>query len=88
MKIQIMHFNGCPHKEYALQALREALAEENIAADVEEIRVETDADARRWSFLGSPTIRVDGLDVEGAGAPNVYPGLRCRIYQSKDGQLY
>jgi hypothetical protein len=50
------------------------------------VPVETDDDARRLGFLGSPTVRIDGEDVdpEGKGAEHV--GLQCRLYPG-EGRL-
>jgi hypothetical protein len=51
--------------------------------------VDTPEDAERERFLGSPTVRVNGRDVDpGAGERTDY-GLKCRIYRStEDGQSH
>jgi hypothetical protein len=54
--------------------------------DVEELEVTTNEEALRLSFPGSPTIRVDGRDVDPAGA-NSRPALNCRIYHLPDGRV-
>jgi hypothetical protein len=53
---------------------------------IEVRRIESDADAEHESFLGSPTIRVDGEDVypPGDGEPT---GLACRVYRRPDGRV-
>jgi hypothetical protein len=57
------------------------------ALTVTEVRDEHDAE--RLSFIGSPTIRVEGLDVEppSDGESAVSPGLTCRIYRRDDGRV-
>jgi mercuric ion transport protein len=79
MKIQLLHFPGCPNAEPARSALREAMAREHVSAEVEEIdvsRADAPAWARRW---GSPTIMIDGQDVAGeAGAADE---ACCRLYK-------
>lgn len=55
-------------------------------AGVEEIEIETEADAEREGFVGSPTIRVDGVDVEPPG-PGERPALSCRVYRRHDGRV-
>ena len=81
MKIQLLHFPDCPNAEPARAALRDALQQENVAADVEDIDT-SHADAPAWSKgWGSPTILIDGSDLGGEG-----PGggeASCRLY--KDG---
>lgn len=65
--------------------LREAMAEAGL--DERELRVTevvTDVDASRLAFPGSPTIRVDGADVQDPGGNPV--GLTCRLYRKRDGR--
>lgn len=53
--------------------------------DVQLRRVESAEDAVAARFLGSPTIRIDGVDIEpGAGQRSDY-GLKCRLYRTADG---
>ncbi len=77
MKIQLLHFEGCPNVERARVALRAAMAAEHLDQPIEEIDVETPdvpEDVRGW---GSPTILVDGVDVAGAARST---GSSCRLY--------
>ena len=48
--------------------------------------VTSDEEAERLRFPGSPTIRVDGLDVDPEGA-SARPALTCRIYHLPDGRV-
>jgi hypothetical protein len=54
---------------------------------VELRRIETEADADRAGFPGSPTIRVDGEDVEGSAGNGEPAGLVCRVYRRPDGRV-
>ncbi len=47
--------------------------------------VATDADAEREEFVGSPTIRVDGRDIQ--PVPDEPIGLSCRVYRLADGRI-
>ena len=84
-KIEIYFWEGCPSHPEALELLREVLAEHGLDAPVELHEVFTHEQAQELRFPGSPTIRVDGRDVdpEGAAAP---PALTCRIYRLPDGR--
>ena len=53
---------------------------------IEVREVETDERAEREGFVGSPTIRVDGRDVQPPG-PEEPLGLTCRIYRLRDGRV-
>ena len=85
MKIELLYFDGCPSYERLLPRLRELVAETDPDLAIELRRVESIEDAERERFLGSPTVRVDGADVDpGAGAREDF-GLICRLYRS-DGE--
>jgi len=67
--------------------LREAMTEAGLDPDSVEVReVDTDEAARRQEFVGSPTIRVDGADIQ--QPPDGEPtGLACRVYRHRDGRI-
>ena len=84
MKVEVLYFDGCPTYETAAKTLREVLAEAGVEADVELIAVNTDEEARKLRFPGSPTIRVDGHALFPAGERADWrPG--CRIYATPAG---
>ena len=80
MKTELYYFDGCPSYQQALDNLKEALELEGLPADVAMIRVESPDDAQAKRFIGSPTIRIDGVDVEGPAAEQKGYGFGCRIY--------
>jgi hypothetical protein len=63
------------------------MVELGIEAHVEQIEVVTDEDAERLAFPGSPTIRVNGTDIDPAGASQMGTALTCRIYRLQDGRF-
>lgn len=80
MKVEILYFSGCPNHALAVACVREALAQENTPAEMVEVEVKDVATAERLAFPGSPTIRVDGQDVEPAALEEGAFGLSCRTY--------
>ncbi len=86
MRVEFLYFEQCPSHTEALARLRRALEAEELAVDVEVTRVESQQEAERLGFSGSPTIRIDGEDLqpEGASGP---PALTCRTYRTGDGRL-
>jgi hypothetical protein len=54
-------------------------------AGLEVVEIRTDDAARREDFVGSPTIRVDGSDVQAPGGEPA--GLSCRVYRLRDGRV-
>ena len=83
MTIELLFFHGCPGHERLLPRLR-ALAERR-GTEVVLRAVDTPADAERVRFLGSPTVRVNGRDVDPGAHERTDFGLKCRLYRSPDG---
>ncbi|MEX2501469.1 MAG: hypothetical protein WD336_03755 [Trueperaceae bacterium] len=81
--IELLYFDGCPSWEHAWDELGRALAHTGVDAAVHLRNVETLPDAERTGFAGSPTIRIDGVDLEGYDGPAV---MACRRYQDNDGR--
>ena len=86
MLIELLHWEGCPSTPEARELLDAALASRGVAADVVVREVTTQTEAEELRFPGSPTIRVDGRDVDSRGAAN-RPALNCRIYLLPDGRV-
>jgi hypothetical protein len=83
MEVELFFWRGCPSYPEALELLEQVLAGR---AEVVMREVTTQADAEASSFPGSPTIRIDGRDVDPAGADD-RSSLRCRIYHLPDGRV-
>jgi len=78
MKVALLYFDGCPNVETAYSRLKEAL--ENLAPGtlIEKVNIQSEADARAHKFYGSPSVHIDGVDLEHDEArPSA---MTCRIY--------
>jgi hypothetical protein len=85
VKVEVLCFDGCPNHEALVRHLQELLDTVGASAEIELVRVE-DADvAERERFLGSPTLRVDGEDVEPGAEQRTDFGLKCRLFATPDG---
>ncbi len=80
MKIQFLYFEGCPNHHKAFEFLQSVLKEQNIKASIERIEIKSDEDAVKNQFFGSPTIRVNGNDIEPIKGSRIY-ARTCRIYR-------
>ena len=79
-RVEVLLFGGCANAETALERARAAIRESNVEADLAIVRVESEDEARRLRFLGSPTVRVDGRDVDPNAEARDDFGLQCRVY--------
>jgi hypothetical protein len=83
MQIEILFFDGCPSWQKALENLKSALEAEGLEANIHTVLVKDDADAARLKFLGSPSFRVDGMDLWHEERKRY--NLSCRVYTTSQG---
>ena len=85
VKIELLYFAGCPSHEAFLARLHELLARAGVEEPVQQRRVESDAAAQSERFLGSPTLRIDGVDIDPGAADRGDYALKCRLYPTEQG---
>ena len=85
MKIELLTFEGCPNAQSARELVERVVAESRAAADIAYVNVPDPEEAERLRFLGSPTIRVDGRDIEPGADARTEHVLACRIYRTEQG---
>ncbi|MDX6650036.1 MAG: hypothetical protein QOI91_741 [Solirubrobacteraceae bacterium] len=86
-RVELLWWEGCPSHPQALADLRAAMSEMGLdpaAVDVREVT--TDEQAGAEGFPGSPTIRVEGRDVQPPGEHDPV-ALTCRVYRLRDGRV-
>ena len=83
--VEILYFDGCPNHEGARELVEGIAAELGIEPEIRLVEI-TDAEAaERERFLGSPTIRVDGRDVEPGADARDDVVFACRVYRTEAG---
>ncbi|MGB6985938.1 MAG: hypothetical protein WBD74_08225 [Candidatus Aquilonibacter sp.] len=83
MRVEILTFDGCPNADVTRDRLLEAMRLESVDAAIASVTVATPDEAQRTRFLGSPSVRIDGRDVEPSARGRTDYGLMCRTYRSK-----
>ena len=85
--IQLLWWRGCPSWELALAMVREQMASHDLGEErLEVIEIEDEAAADRLGFPGSPTILIEGRDIQPPD-PEQAVGLTCRVYRLRDGRI-
>lgn len=84
MKVSVLYFEGCPNHRPVVDMVRRLVAEHNLDASIEE-RLVTPGTEATLRFLGSPTVQVDGVDIEPAARERTDYAMSCRVYHSTDG---
>ena len=84
-RVEILYFADCPNYEGARALVQRLAAGLGIEPELHLVEVSDAHAATRLQFLGSPTVRVDGHDVEpGADQRSDYV-LSCRVYRGEHG---
>ena len=78
MKVEVLYVTDCPSHPLAVRLLKDVLAAEGIKAEVIEVLVVDAQMASELKFRGSPTIRINGLDIAGGSSDAV--AFACRLY--------
>ncbi len=82
MKVELLYFDGCPNHEPALRNLKEVMQEIGIPDEIEIIQVVDNDDATAKRFLGSPSIRINGQDLEQRDETSHNYIMCCRQYRT------
>jgi hypothetical protein len=85
MIIEILYFDGCPNYQPARALIEEVAVELGIVPKIRMVQVLDLATAEQLRFLGSPTIRVEGHDVEVGAESREQFTLACRVYRLDSG---
>ncbi len=80
MHIQVLYFEGCPNHAPTVSLVREVITQLGLTTNIEEVEVTGPNDAERQRFLGSPTVRVNGVDIEPRASTRTDYGVSCRLY--------
>jgi hypothetical protein len=83
--VEILYFHGCPNYEAARLLVERVSSELGVEPDLRLVRVPDEEAAQRLRFLGSPTIRVSGRDVEPEAHERDEYVLPCRVYRTASG---
>jgi hypothetical protein len=87
VEVELLWWDGCPSSEEAHALVRRLMAEAGLDPDsLRSVEIDTDEAAERAAFVGSPTVRVDGRDIQPPTDGDA-PGLCCRIYHLRDGRV-
>jgi len=78
--IEVLYFAGCPNHAPTVDLAREVMGELGLDAAIREVPVETVEAAEALRFVGSPSVRVNGRDIEPAAREQTEFALSCRLY--------
>jgi hypothetical protein len=85
MNVELFVSPTCPHRDAALQIVKDAMAESGDAGEPVVTSISDYETAKARRFFGSPTVRVDGIDVEYGDREPDEISTSCRFYNSPNG---
>lgn len=85
MRVELLFIADCPGREAVLPLLRRLIEEAGVPVPLIQQQITTSEQAHRTRFLGSPTIRVDDLDIEPGARDRDDFGIQCRLYSTPAG---
>ena len=80
MKVEVLYFEGCTNHVPAVELVRDALNSLGRHDEIHQVELRTQAEAEAMRFVGSPTIRINGADIEPWARSAKIFGLSCRTY--------
>jgi len=79
MRVEVFYIDGCPNHKPAVERVKNVLKQERVSVALIEIEIHDETDAKKIGFFGSPTIRVNGLDVDLESRARTATGRRVDI---------
>lgn len=83
--VEILSFDGCPNHADAVALVERLGAELGLAPQIRLVDVPDPEAAQRLRFLGSPTIRIGGRDIEPGAEERTDFALSCRVFRTDEG---
>ena len=80
MIVRVLYFDGCPNHAPAVELAKSVAEKARVDATVEEVEVRNQEDAEALRFFGSPTIQVDGVDIDPEARSRSDYSFSCRMY--------
>ncbi len=85
MNIEVFWFEDCPNHHAARELLEDVLADHSVEAEISLVEVPDLSTGERVKFAGSPTIRINGVDIDPSYEDTGDYTPRCRVYLTSDG---
>ena len=81
IRIDILFFEGCPNHVLALCQVQDVVRELGVEAIIREVEVKASDDFAQLRFFGSPTLQVEGRDIDPAVVGRSDYSFSCRMYE-------
>jgi len=83
--VEVLYTDACPFWKQTLKAINGVMKELRIAATVRRVEIKSEEEARRYRFPGSPTVRINGVDIDPSLKEVTAGYIGCKIYMFEGG---
>ena len=80
MRVEVLYFEGCPNHAPTVKRVRAELLSHGLPKEIEEVEIHSQVEAETLRFLGSPSVRINGSDIELEARNLKSFGMSCRTY--------
>ena len=80
MRVEVLYFEGCPNHASTVERVRAELLSHDLPKEIEEVEIHSQVEAETLRFLGSPSVRINGSDIELEARNLKSFGMSCRTY--------
>jgi hypothetical protein len=80
VQVRVLYFKGCPNHPSTVERVRSIADRLGVELNLNEIEVTPDDDPGRFGFRGSPTVQINGLDIDPSQRDQDNCGFGCRTY--------
>ena len=70
LNVTVLYTEGCPVTPNTIERIREGVAELGVRVELRKVLIDSQEEANRSRFLGSPTVQINGIDID----PSVLDG--------------
>jgi hypothetical protein len=85
MNVELLYFERCPHYASFARHLEELLASRGVSEPATQTEVRDAEHAIQLRFLGSPSVRINGSDIDESSIDRSDFGMQCRLYATPTG---
>jgi len=75
VKVQVLYSEGCLRTPLTIERVQEVSQKIGILIDLATIQINTYDEIMEWNFIGSPTVRVNGVDIDPSARGESFGGF-------------
>jgi len=64
LNVVVLYDERCPSTPKTIELIEECISEFGIHVELRKILVRNREEANEWKFMGSPTVQIDGIDID------------------------